>query len=83
MAKIEINHCDDCGGWHLSIGEVQVLRTSVEGIARRHARILSECRTRPHREALRMLTQEIGYDSLQASALYNVLMGVREARTMQ
>lgn len=83
MAKIEVEHCEGCGGWHLTVGDVQVLRTSVHGIALRHARILSECRTRPHREAIRMLTQEIGYDSMQASALYDVLMGVASPRTVQ
>lgn len=66
MHKIEIVDCECCGGSSLVVGDQHLVHSSSRGVVRRMARVFSEARGRPDREALRMLCQEIGYEPDEA-----------------
>ena len=63
--------------WQVTVNGRLIATSPEEGICKRYARVLSECRNIPHRQAIKRLIEDIGYCEETAEFMYRQLFEYR------
>lgn len=73
---ITVDTCPNCGLFRLVIRGQVILKTSHEGVAKRHARICTDATNSGYRQGMKLLTEEIGFSEEFASEFPQFLRGL-------
>lgn len=73
MAKIDVNEAD--GTWALVVQGEVIMTANCVHVLERVARLMHQARQSPPRQAMRILTEEVGMCDDYASALCTILHG--------
>jgi hypothetical protein len=83
MIEIASFECPSCGHYHVTVGGATIAIGVDRGMIERIARLLAQARDARHREAMRILVQDLGFTEAGAMNTYMVLRGIEQEATIQ